>query len=119
MRVALRYLTQTNATSVRKAVLLARPHTRVLPDGTVVRGAQFDFPVMRAVAAGLRLLRFTPEREQSLRGREWIFAGAPWITPREEFDKAITADEMAKRFGAMQAGVLERQGTSSSHPPHV
>ncbi len=39
--------------------------------------------------------------------------------PREEFERLVTLDELVRRHGAMRAGVLERQGTSSTHPSHV
>jgi hypothetical protein len=40
------------------------------------------------------------------------------VTPREEFDK-LADDELARRYEAIPAGVIERQGTSSAYPVRV
>jgi cytochrome c553 len=103
---------QSNGTSC------AACHTRVLPDGTAQKGGQIDFAVYPAFAAGFRQARANPEGARRAREFDWIATGAPWIAPREVFEK-LSNDELALRYEAMQAGVLERQGTSSSHPPHV
>jgi hypothetical protein len=100
---------QSNGTSC------AACHTRVLPDGTALPGAQIDFAVYPALAAGFRS---NPDGAQRAREFDWMLSGAPWITPREEFDK-LTYEELARRYEAMPAGVLERQGTSSTHPVRV
>ena len=85
-------------------------HQRALPDGTAIAGAQsnFRFGQLDSLATGPRVL-----------DREWLFAGAPWVLRREEFDKVVSAEEIARRKGAMQPGVFEREGTSSAHPSHI
>jgi Di-haem oxidoreductase, putative peroxidase len=103
---------QTNGTSC------AACHTRVLPDGTALEGGQIDFAVYPALAAGFRQTKANPARTRPSREFDWITSGAPWITPRAEFDK-LTNEELAHRYEAMLAGVLERQGTGSSHPVRV
>ncbi len=45
----------------------------------------------------------------------WVDFGAPWIQPREEFEKAMIAMPHADPY----AGVLSREGTSALHPPHI
>src|SRR5262249_48141513 len=52
-------------------------HTRVMPDGTVIKGAQGNFPLEQA---GVLFAKrsFTPER---LRAFERSFFGVPWIKP--------------------------------------
>jgi hypothetical protein len=89
-------------------------HTRVLPDGTALKGAQIDFAVYPAFAARFR------HSQSARRAREfdWVSTGAPWITPRAEFDQ-LTDAELARRYQAMPPGVLERQGTGSDHPVRV
>jgi hypothetical protein len=103
---------QSNGTSC------AACHTRVLPDGTAVKGAQIDFAVYPAFAASLRQAKANPEGARRTREFDWATSGAPWIAPREQFDK-LTNDDLASRYEAMPAGVLERQGTSSGHPVRV
>jgi hypothetical protein len=103
---------QTNGTSC------AACHTRVLPDGTALKGGQIDFAVYPAFAASLRQAKSDPERARRTREFDWVTTGAPWVTPPEEFEK-LTDDELARRYEAMQAGVLERQGTGSDHPVRV
>ena len=93
-------------------------HTRVLPDGTALKGGQLDFAVYPALAIPLKRADSAPEAARRTRERDWIVTGAPWIAPREEFDK-LTNQELAARYDAMPAGVLERQGTSSAFPARV
>jgi mono/diheme cytochrome c family protein len=94
-------------------------HTRVLPNGTAVIGAQLDVEAEHAVAGFYKQAASSPEGSQQVRDFEWLFSGVPWITPRGDFDKSVTISELARRRQAMQAGVIERQGTSSSHPSHI
>jgi len=100
---------QSNGTSC------AACHTRVLPDGTAVKGGQIDFAVYPVIAGSLRA---SPEAARETREFDWITSGAPWLMPREEVDK-LTNEELARRYDAMIAGVLERQGTSSAFPVRV
>jgi hypothetical protein len=102
---------QSNGTSC------AACHTRVLPDGTAVKGGQLDFAVYPVFAGSLRHAS-APEAARGLREFDWTASGAPWLTPRAEFEK-LTNDELARRWDAMPAGVLERQGTSSAFPVRV
>jgi len=100
---------QSNGTSC------AACHTRVLPDGTALAGAQMDFAVYPAFAARFRS---SPDAITRAREFDWITSGAPWVMPRTEFDK-LTNEDLARRYEAMPAGVLERQGTSSTYPVRV
>jgi hypothetical protein len=91
-------------------------HTRVLPDGTAVKGGQLDFARRRD--SGRLRNASSPDVARRLREIDWVTSGAPWLTPREEFEK-LTNDELARRWDAMPAGVLERQGTSSDFPVRI
>jgi Di-haem oxidoreductase, putative peroxidase len=93
-------------------------HTRVLPDGTALKGGQIDFAVYPSFAAPLRQADSNPRGAEGVREFDWLATGAPWVTPRAEFAK-VTNDELARRYEAMPAGVLERQGTGSTHPVKV
>jgi hypothetical protein len=85
-------------------------HTRVLDDGAVVEGAQGDLPFGQIGAAlgGAAAVK-----------RRWPFYGAPWVMAREEYERASTAEETARRLGAMQPGVIARHGTSDASPAKV
>ena len=94
-------------------------HTRVMPDGSFLSGAQ-GVVDLRVPAADLdRVRNATPEQLQRRRNSAWVVFGVPWITPREAFDAELTREEMLRRLQARQPGTFGRQGTSSSHPPHV
>jgi hypothetical protein len=91
-------------------------HTRVMPDGTVIKGAQGNFPFERA---GELLARktFTPERLQRF---ERSFFGIPWIKPDPlaGLDQ-MSLEQVAAWHGAIPPGVLARHGTSPLYPPQV
>ena len=97
-------------------------HTRVMPDGTIVKGAQGDFAVNRFLAKQAAFLLgqpgFGPAAFRALRETEWILSSAPWVSSRAEADNVPDA-EWIRRQAAMPPGVIERHGTSATHPPHV
>jgi hypothetical protein len=93
-------------------------HNRVLPDGTALIGAQVDI-ALEQLGSVMRQAGSGPEGAQRARDSEWLLSGAPWVTPRQEFERLVPVDELVRRHRAMQAGVFERQGTSSAHPAHV
>jgi hypothetical protein len=94
-------------------------HTRVMPDGSFLEGAQGvqDPPTAQATLDRLRAL--TPDALRQLVARAWVIFGAPWVVSRDAFETALTKDELIRRAAARRAGVFARQGTSSSHPPHI
>lgn len=91
-------------------------HTRVMPDGMVIKGAQGNFPFeMAGVLFGKNL--FTVDR---LRNFERSFFSAPWIKPDPlgELDQ-MSLDQIAEWHAAMPPGVIARQGSSPVYPPQV
>ena len=94
----------------RGSISCASCHTRLMPDGTFVEGAQgnkpdgivTDFPS-------------TPAPNRKFLDFLWIDFGAPWIEPRADFERSMMALPHADQY----AGVLSRQGTSVIHPPHI
>ena len=92
------------------ATSCAACHTRVLDDGTVVEGAQGNLPVDQLGAA---LGAATAAKNR------WPFFGAPWVMSRDEFERASTTEEYARRHGAMQPGVMARHGTSDTSPAKI
>jgi hypothetical protein len=92
------------------ATSCAACHTRVLDDGTVVEGAQGNFPVDQIGAA------LGAAAAAKLR---WSSFGAPWVMAREEFERASTPEEYIRRHSAIQPGVMARHGTSDASPAKV
>lgn len=90
-------------------------HTRVMADGTVVKGAQGNFPFERAAA--LTANNFTVER---LLGFERSFFDAPWIKPGplDEIQK-MSLGQLAEMHTAIPPGVVARHGTSPLFPAQV
>jgi len=97
-------------------------HTRVMPDGSAIKGAQGNFPFDRAYAWDLRnrphLLG--PLTSFMARRVERLLYSAPWIHPDAypEIESLGWAD-MAARHEAIPPGVLARQGTSPHAPAKV
>ena len=87
-------------------------HTRVLPDGTIVKGAQGNFPIDRANAFGFR---HTPQ--EVVRNIYRTLSGAPWLKP-DPADQAdtLSSEEIATQFDAAPAGVLVRHRSSLNYP---
>jgi hypothetical protein len=91
-------------------------HTRVTPEGTVIKGAQGNFPFERAgVYIAKRI--FTPER---LRIFERSFFWAPWVKPDPlaGLDQ-MSLDQMAEWHAAIPPGVIARQGSSPLYPTKI
>jgi Di-haem oxidoreductase, putative peroxidase len=98
-------------------VACANCHTRVLPDGTAVDGAQGSFPFARRDAWQANNSQ-RPDRDQLALNFELKMYGAPWVeTPGELY--ATTAVERIRRLQATQTGVIPREGASSAFPVHV
>jgi hypothetical protein len=90
-------------------------HTRVMSDGTVVKGAQGNFPFERAAA--LTANNFTVER---LLRFENSFFGAPWIKPNPLDDiQKLSLEKLAEMHTAIPPGVVARHGTNPLFPPQV
>jgi hypothetical protein len=90
-------------------------HTRVLPNGAVVKGAQGNFPFDRALAHGL------PSRgvDNARRGFRTLF-GAPWLKndPAADID-ALSLEDLVGKYKAIPAGVAARHRASADSPPAI
>jgi hypothetical protein len=90
-------------------------HTRILPNGSVVKGAQGNFPFDRAAAVGVR-----SRSVQSARQGLHVLFGAPWL----KNDPAGTADtlsleEIVGKYKAVPPGVAARHRASLDFPPAI
>lgn len=94
-------------------------HTRVMPDGTLVAGAQgvFDFPVKPETLERAR--KRTPESLKALQERAWVLYGAPWVESKESYFARLTKEAAHDMLAVSRPGVLPRQGTSAFAPPHI
>jgi Di-haem oxidoreductase, putative peroxidase len=87
-------------------------HTRVLPDGMIVKGAQGNFSIDRANAFGFRNAPV-----QVVRSIYRTLTGAPWLNP-DPADQAntLSAEEIAAQFDASPPGVVIRHRSSMNYP---
>lgn len=91
-------------------------HTRVMPDGSVLKGAQGNFAFEQAWGFAIRSGRIPPE---IIRNIERSLFDAPWVRPAPpDFDRA-PIEEIAAAHEALPPGVLARQGTNLTHPSRV
>ena len=91
-------------------------HTRVMPDGTVIKGAQGNFPFDRAVAYATRRRNIDDVRT----GFRTLFA-APWLKDADPAARvaAMTLEELVTKFDAVPPGVAARHRASIDSPPAI
>lgn len=90
-------------------------HTRVMPDGTVVKGAQGNSPVEGAEANRFRR-RLPPP---ALHGLMRIFA-VPWLDPDPNAKlETMTGEEVASVYDRIPSGVIARGRTSPFFPVQI
>ena len=98
-------------------------HTRVMPDGAVIRGAQGNFPEGHFFAARSRrlLAEGRPAEAVLARVRRAVrqLYGAPWIQPPPEGEADLPLDDVLRAWETSPPGVAIRQGTSLRHPAQV
>src|SRR5215510_2235750 len=111
-----RYVVREKGKVELGTISCAMCHTRVMPDGTVIKGAQGNFPLE---LAGVHIAKqsFTPER---LRIFERSFFSAPWVEPDPlaGLDQ-MSLDQMAEWHAAIPPGVIARHGSSPLYPTQV
>jgi hypothetical protein len=111
-----RYVVREKGKVELGTISCAMCHTRVMPDGAMIKGAQGNFPFE---LAGVHIAKrsFTPER---LRIFERSFFSAPWVKPDPlaALDQ-MSLDQMAEWHAAIPPGVIARQGSSPFYPPQV
>ncbi|HKE28146.1 MAG TPA: di-heme oxidoredictase family protein [Bryobacteraceae bacterium] len=93
-------------------------HTRIMPDGSFLEGAQgiVDAPFESV----LKTLRdASPDALRRRAERDWALFGAPWIIGKEQFLESYTREFAVAQVTARQPGVVARQGSSPTHPPHL
>lgn len=99
-------------------------HTRVMPDGNAIKGAQGSFPDDRALAYETRKeAAQAKDKEEPLRHLRMFMRrsyAAPWLDsdPNEQTDR-MTLEETLSALETIVPGVCARQGSSIFFPPHI
>jgi len=95
-------------------VACAMCHTRVMPDGTVILGAQGNFPFDQVFADDIPNI---PSAVMTLVAQALI--GAPWDIETTTRLAAMSPAALRDAWAAIPPGVIARQGTSVFAPPAV
>lgn len=99
-------------------------HTRVMPDGTTIKGAQGNFPDDRSFAYESRIEAAQSKDKDKplyeLRDFMRRSYAAPWLhnDPNAEPDR-MTLDEIASVLEAIPPGTCARQGSSAFYPARI
>jgi hypothetical protein len=97
-------------------------HTRVMPDGSIVKGAQGNFPFDRALARDVATQSFpaTVVRSFVTRRFERLLYATPWLKPDAYPGiENLSWQDVVARHAAIPPGVLARHGTSPLIPAKV
>lgn len=95
-------------------------HTRVMADGSVVKGAQGNFPFDRAIAFDVRTDARPEQRLELERGVLQLLFGMPWLRPDPVGPLArASLGELTAIYEAIPPGALARQGSSPQYPVQV
>jgi hypothetical protein len=92
-------------------------HARVMPDGSLLKGAQGNFPADRAVGYNLRQQAAEQKDPQAflqaIRSGQRAFFAMPWLTPdpMARID-TMSLDEIASAYEAIPPGVTTRVNLS-------
>jgi mono/diheme cytochrome c family protein len=99
-------------------------HTRVLPGGRVVKGAQGNLAVDRAIGVNLRAqyAAATDKRKflEDIRLAQRLFFGVPWLKP-DPLDRIarMSLEEIASAYDAIPPGVTTRVNLSVFVPAQI
>lgn len=92
-------------------------HTRVLPDGSTLKGAQGNFPFDRVFATDYRNDPSSIETDRLL---ERLLFHTPWLKPDPQSQLAqMTSQQLAAPHDAIPPGVLARHRTRPDQPVQV
>lgn len=99
-------------------------HSRVMPDGSVLRGAQGNNPIDRGIAFVMRGQLAAEQDKQALLGflrlGERAQFEVPWLPPSEQADyNTMSAEDIAATHAAIPAGLFARQRSSILYPPQI
>lgn len=119
-----RYVVRTKGTVEVGGGSCLMCHARVMSDGSVVKGAQGNFPVDRAIAYNLREQSAASPRPEalldSIRLGQKTFFSVPWLTP-DPIDRVSTLgmDDIVATYAAIPPGVTTRVNLSLFQPAQI
>src|SRR6185369_1315787 len=91
-------------------------HTRIMPDGSAVKGAQGNFPFDRSLAEDYRSNPATIRTDRML---ERLLYHTPWAPDTQQGLDSMTSEQLAAPHAAIPAGVLARHRTRPDQPVQV
>jgi hypothetical protein len=99
------------------ALSCAMCHTRIMPDGSTIKGAQGNFPFQQAFAYELR---HAAAIEPANRGLMHGLYAVPWLKPDPQgvFD-AMSLEQVAAHFDPVPPGVMARHATGLWSPVQI
>jgi hypothetical protein len=113
----LRYVVKEKGKVELGVLSCAMCHTRVMPDGSVLKGAQGNFSNDKLIAYDLRT---HPAGFSSLRLVQRMLYAAPWLKPDlQERLEAMPPEEVAAVLELIPPGVNARHGTSPLQPVQI
>ena len=99
------------------ALSCAQCHTRVMPDGSVIKGAQGNFPFGKVFEHDLNEEGVI---EPAYRGMMHELFSVPWLQPDPQAGvDALPLDQIAAAHAATPPGVMARHGTGTWSPVQV
>ena len=118
------YVIRTRGTVEVGATSCANCHTRIMPDGSVLKAAQSNYPVNQAAAYAFRQAAAAARDKEKyladLRGQVKDLHGAPWLKPDMEARiDSMSVDEIASVFEASPPGASLRHRSNSFLPIQV
>lgn len=99
-------------------------HTRVMPDGIVIKGAQGNFPDDRSFAYETRIeASLSKDKDKVLNDLRKFMRrsySAPWVDndPYGQLNR-MTFEQIVTSLEAIVPGVCARQGSSTFYPPRI
>src|SRR5262249_15062816 len=112
----MRYVIRTKGQVEVGTLSCAVCHTRVLPDKSIVKGAQRDLPIRTSGAYEIR----KPNNAGFSRFLELSLYGAPWLRPDPLSDLARkSVEDIAAAHEVVPPGVLARHGSGVWSPVQV
>jgi hypothetical protein len=113
-----RYVIRTKGQVEVGSLSCASCHTRLMPDGTVIKGAQGNFPFDRALGFIYRTV--PPQAVRDVRLGNYRLYGAPWLNPDPQARLLqMSLEDIASAHEAIPSGVQARHRSSPFFPVQV
>jgi hypothetical protein len=121
---SLRYVVKAKGALEVHTLGCASCHTRVMPDGSILKGAQSNEPIQRQAAYGMRAAlaasHDVAQYTAQVRGLFKSLHSAPWVRPDPESRlDSMSLAEIADVLDAVPPGTSLRQGTNTFLPMQV